>query len=67
MKTRYVWVFLGLCLLASAASSEIVDSQRNELAEGIAHYTFDLDLGPGEYDMVRLHRSCSLERPTRSR
>ena len=29
---------------------------REELGSGIAHYRFDVDLGPGVYDIVRIHR-----------
>jgi hypothetical protein len=47
---------LGLLLSAGPAKSEIVDFQRVALQDGIAHYTFDVDLGPNEFDTVRLHR-----------
>ncbi len=35
---------------------EIIDSQRTVLHEDIVHYTFDVDLGPEEFDTIRLHR-----------
>ena len=47
---------LGLLLTAGPAQSDIVDFQRVELQDGIAHYTFDVDLGPNEFDTIRLHR-----------
>lgn len=56
MKRNVVCVLLALCFVASGASAEIIDSQRSELGDGIAHYTFDLAMGPGEFDRVRLHR-----------
>ena len=46
----------GLLLMASSAQSDVVDFQRVALQDGIAHYTFDVDLGPDEFDTVRLHR-----------
>jgi len=47
---------LGLLSLPGPARSEIVDVQRLELQDGIAHYVFDVDLGPEEFDAIRLHR-----------
>lgn len=49
-------LLLGLFLAASAASPEIIGSQRTALKNGIAHYTFDLAVGPSEFDVIRLHR-----------
>ena len=46
----------GLLLGVSAAQADILDYQRVELQDGIVHYTFDVDLGPDEFDTVRLHR-----------
>jgi hypothetical protein len=54
---------LGLCLVASAASPEIISSHRTVLQEGIVHYTFDVDLGPDEFDTIRLHRIVKERRP----
>lgn len=44
-------------------STAIVDADRTALQDGIAHYTYDLALGPGEYDVVRLHRIVRERRP----
>jgi hypothetical protein len=35
---------------------EAIDLQRREIAPGIAHYRFDLQVGAGEHDRIRLHR-----------
>ena len=52
----YPLFVLGLLLSTGPAQSDIVDFQRVALQDGIAHYTFDVDLGPNEFDTVRLHR-----------
>jgi hypothetical protein len=52
-----------LGLAASANGAEIINSQRTALQDGIAHYTFDLDLGPDEFDVIRLHRVVRERRP----
>lgn len=49
-------LLLGLLMVAVPVQSEAVDIQRNELQNGIVHYTFDIDLGPDEFDTIRLHR-----------
>lgn len=40
-------------------------AEREEFADGIAHYTFDLRVGPGEFNVVRLHRVVAERRPFR--
>ena len=62
----------GLCLAASAASAnglpadaEIIGTTRTFLQDGIVHYTFDVDLGPDDFDTVRLHRIVKERRPHR--
>lgn len=52
----YPLMIFGLCLIANTASSEIIGSQRAVLHDDIVHYTFDVDLGPGEFDTIRIHR-----------
>lgn len=47
----------------ATAVPSLSGSSRTELREGIAHYTFDLTLGPGEFDVVRLHRVVAERRP----
>lgn len=37
-------------------SGKPVTLNREDLGNGIAHYTFDMAVGPGTYDVVRLHR-----------
>ena len=58
-------MIFGLCLITDAARSEIVDIQRTVLDEDIVHCTFDVDLGPDEFDMTRLHRVVRERRPGR--
>jgi len=55
----------GLCLVAGVASPEIVASERTVLGDGIAHYTFDVDLGPDQFDTIRLHRVVREKRPNK--
>lgn len=31
-------------------------AERTEIIDGVAHYRFDVRLGPGDFDIVRLHR-----------
>jgi hypothetical protein len=52
----YPALVLGLLLIIGPAQSDIIDTQRIEMHDGIVHYTFDVDLGPSEFDTVRLHR-----------
>jgi hypothetical protein len=52
----YPLFVLGLLLSSGPAQSDIVDVQRSALEDGIVHYTFDVDLGPNQFDTVRLHR-----------
>lgn len=46
------------------ARLKIVNSDRTQLDDGIAHYRFDVTVGPGKYDVVRIHRIVREERPT---
>jgi pimeloyl-ACP methyl ester carboxylesterase len=41
----------------------IVHSDRTELGDGIAHYRYDVAMGPGKYDVVRIHRVVREKRP----
>jgi len=69
-----------LCLVLSAALSlpvpvkadglasvplEIVDSDRTELGDGLAHYRYDAVVGSGKYDVVRIHRIVREDRPNK--
>jgi hypothetical protein len=56
-------LFVGLCLVGGAAHGEIVGSQRMVLQDGIVHYTFDVVLGPGPHDAIRLHRVVRERQP----
>ena len=49
-------LLLGLLVVPGAVQSEIVGSQRTVLQDDIVHYTYDLVLGPGEFEAIRLHR-----------
>ena len=44
---------------------EIVNSDRTELGDGLAHYRYDAVVGPGKYDMVRIHRIVREDRPNK--
>lgn len=45
------------------AARALAPSSRTTLGDGIVHYTYDLTLGPGPFDMVRLHRIVEERRP----
>ena len=47
------------------SSNCCLNMTREDLGQGIAHYQFDLNLGKGEYSMVRLHRVVKENRPYR--
>jgi len=45
-------------------SRKILDNIiREELGNGVAHYTYDVQMGPGEFDKVRIHRVVKEHRP----
>jgi hypothetical protein len=63
------WFVLLTCILALAVAADAQESQsaavpkatilsmeRVMLRDNIAHYRFDVVVGPGDYDKVRLHR-----------
>lgn len=41
----------------------ISDFSRTDLGKGIAHYKFEVTMGSGEYDVVRIHRVVRERRP----
>lgn len=41
------------------------NASREEVSDGIAHYQFEVAVGPGKYDVVRLHRIVREHRPHR--
>ena len=41
----------------------IIDIEREELAPGIAHYTYKIKIGEGDYDVIGLHRVVKETRP----
>ena len=43
--------------------AQVMATDRVPLREGIAHYTWDLAVGGGEFDVVRLHRIVRERRP----
>jgi pimeloyl-ACP methyl ester carboxylesterase len=45
------------------AQYKVMHSDRTELGDGIAHYRYELAMGPGKYDMVRVHRIVRENRP----
>ena len=44
-------------------TSSISDFSRTELGAGIAHYQFNVQMGEGEFDVVRIHRVVRESRP----
>lgn len=44
-------------------SVKLTYSDRTELGDGLAHYRYDLTVGPGQYDKVRIHRIVRESRP----
>jgi len=47
------------------AQLKIMHSDRTELGDGIAHYRYDVAMGPGKYDVVRIHRIVREKRPNK--
>jgi len=45
------------------AEFKIMYADRTELGDGIAHYRYDVAMGPGKYDVVRIHRIVREKRP----
>ena len=39
------------------AQFKIMHSDRTELGDDLAHYRYDVAMGTGKYDVVRIHRS----------
>jgi len=46
-----------------AGQFPVLHSDRTQLADDIAHYRYDVAMGPGEYDVVRIHRIVREKRP----
>jgi hypothetical protein len=52
------------------AQFKVMHADRTELGDDIAHYRYDVAMGPGEYDVVRIHRIVREKRankPVRTR
>ena len=47
------------------AQFTIVHSDRTELGDDIAHYRYDVAMGQGKYDVVRIHRVVREKRPNK--
>ena len=47
------------------AQFKIMHSDRTELGDDIAHYRYDVAMGPGKYDVVRIHRIVREKRPNK--
>jgi pimeloyl-ACP methyl ester carboxylesterase len=47
------------------AQFTIVHSDRTQLGDDIAHYRYDVAMGPGKYDVVRIHRIVREKRPSK--
>jgi len=68
--------FLALCAVAAFSvpvgaggpapdQLNILGADRAQLDEDIAHYRYDVAMGPGEYDVVRVHRIVREKRPNK--
>ena len=44
---------------------KVMDSDRTQLTDDIAHYRYDVAMGPGKYDVVRIHRIVREKRPNK--
>jgi hypothetical protein len=49
--------------LPDDVGGRVVAAHRTPLRGGIVHYTFDVALGPGQFDVIRLHRVVREHRP----
>jgi len=47
------------------AHFKVMHSDRTQLGDDIAHYRYDVAMGPGEYDVVRIHRIVREKRPNK--
>lgn len=53
-------------VMAGHATHKILlDSTRTEVADGVAHYQYTMRVGPGEFDIVRIHRVVRERKPYR--
>ena len=50
---------------SAPATFKIMDSDRTQVGDDIAHYRYDVAMGPGKYDVIRIHRIVREERPNR--
>jgi pimeloyl-ACP methyl ester carboxylesterase len=48
-----------------SAQFKVMDSDRTQLSDDIAHYRYDVAMGPGKYDVVRIHRIVREKRPNK--
>jgi pimeloyl-ACP methyl ester carboxylesterase len=49
----------------ASAQFKIMHSDRTQLGDDIAHYRYDVAMGPGKYDVVRIHRIVREKRPNK--
>jgi pimeloyl-ACP methyl ester carboxylesterase len=47
------------------AHPQVLHSDRTQLEDNIAHYRYDVAMGPGQYDVVRIHRVVREMRPNK--
>ena len=50
---------------AAPGPFKIMHADRTELGDDIAHYRYDIAMGPGKYDVVRIHRIVREKRPNK--
>jgi hypothetical protein len=48
-----------------STQSKVIESDGTQLTDDIAHYRYDVAMGPGKYDVVRIHRIVREKRPNK--
>ena len=74
LSAGFAWLILGAALTLpvqanaggpAQAQFKVMHSDRTQLDHDIAHYRYDLAMGPGKYDVVRIHRIVREKRPNK--
>ena len=67
MRSLAHWISAAACTvavaLAAPAPGASLISERIPLAGGIVHYRFDVVVGPGPFDVIRMHRVIKEQQP----
>ena len=74
LSAGFAWLILGAALTLpvqanaggpAPAQFKVMHSDRTQLDDDIAHYRYDVAMGPGKYDVVRIHRIVREKRPNK--